>query len=235
MTTATSIRRLGEHVARGMTLLAWYYRTHPETRRFLAAPALAAFLVMLLTVIWGLSAMTLLVLVVVGTFAVFAVPFIDEIRSLERVNANLEAGPVPWLAGVAKEAPEPPSEAPAFQADQPRPAIEIAAVAPSLPVSPAVSADPAYELIEVTAGRRIARETSTALLDAFNVASELVEETNPEGLEIMCVTGDERETVWRYSRAESAAEPEQPGLVDIFGFDPASWAGPPRTSPPRER
>jgi hypothetical protein len=235
MALATRIRRLGEHVVRGTTLLAWYYRTRPEALRFLVAPALAAFLVMVLAVVWGLLSMTLLMLVVVGTFAVFAVPFIDEIRSLEKVTANLDAGQFPWFAGTAEKEPEPSSDARTPEAEEALAEVEIIGLEPSVTLSPAVSDEPMYELLEVVADDgRIALQASANFLEVSNFASELIKESGPDGLEIVRVTGEERKAVWRYSRSESAAQREQPTLTEIFGFDPVRWVGPP-TRPPRER
>jgi hypothetical protein len=235
VTTSARIRRLGEQVSRGATLLAWYYRTRPEALRFLAAPAVATFVVLVLTVAWGLPAMTLLALVVVGTFAVFALPFIDEIRSLEKATDDLRAGPVPWLEEVgAKE--RPPAEAQALPADAPPDATTIAATAaPSAPIYPPVSSNSAYELHELTPAGRIVLRTSTDFFEISDTAFELIDTRDPAGLEIIRLTGSGRETVWRYDRSNSTAEREEPTLTDIFGFDPSRWVGPPTTRPPHNR
>jgi hypothetical protein len=61
-------------------------------------------------------------------------------------------------------------------------------------------------------------------LDAADWASEYIDRENPEAVEIERLDGDERETVWSYSRerADAEAEAGKP-LVETFGFDPARW------------
>src|SRR6266511_5783717 len=122
MAMETQIRRLRARVARAADSLIWYYRTRPDAWRYLAAPGLGAFLTLWLSVAWGLLG-PLLALVVVGSFAVFAIQLVEELRSLEaeaKASIELEAGDVPWLAGLTEEeSSQPSTEARAPEAEGP--------------------------------------------------------------------------------------------------------------------
>ena len=254
MTMETRIRRLREPVARAADSLVWYYRTHPDARRYLAAPGLCALLTLWLSVAWGALGL-LLALVVVGTFAAFAAPLVEELRSLEaeaKVGIELDAGDVPWLARLAEDE-EPPTEARAPEAEEPRSALELdlprldlgegpapaealpkrdaalaeAATEPPPAAARSLSDEPAYELREAVAGAHLPLQTGSSFLEVSDVAFEFIEENDPAELEIVRVTGKERETVWTYRRSESAAESERAGPTDIFGFDVTHWTGPP--------
>jgi hypothetical protein len=77
------------------------------------------------------------------------------------------------------------------------------------------------------AGDRRSRKTlyqGPNFLDAADYASEFIDQEEPEAVEIERVDGDDRETVWSYSRERAAAEAKTgKRLVETFGFDPARW------------
>src|SRR6266542_1666987 len=217
MAMETQIRRLRVRVTRAADSLNWYYRTRPDAWRLLALPGLGVILTLLLSVAWGVLG-PLLALVVVSSFAVFAIRLVEELRSLEaetKAGIELEAGDVPWLAGLAEEEPpelavpglpplapgaEPaPAEAPSAERDA-TPATE-----PAPATGRSVSDEVAYELCEVAAGAHPPLQSAPSFLEACDVAFEFIEENDPAELEIVRTRGEERETVWTYRRSESAA------------------------------
>jgi len=253
MALETRIRRLRARVARAADSLIWYYRTRPDAWRHLAAPGFGVILTLLLSVAWGALG-PLLALVVVGSFALFAIRLVEELRSLEaeaKAAIELEAGDVPWLAQLAEEEPsEPATEARAPEPEEPleldlpglptldrgdapapaeAPPSERAA-APARKPAPATARslcdEPVYELCEVAAGAHLPLQTSPSFLEASDLAFECIEQNDPAELEIVRIRGEERETVWRYRRSESAAESERAGPADVFGFDATRWTGP---------
>jgi hypothetical protein len=135
MAMETRIRRLRARVTRAADSLNWYYRTRPDAWRHLALPGLGALLTLWLSVGWGVLG-PLLALVVVGTFAVFAIRLVEELRTLEseaKAAVELEAGDVPWLQGLAEEEPaQSPAGARCPEADESQPAPEL--VLPRLPM-----------------------------------------------------------------------------------------------------
>ncbi len=235
MAMETQIRRLRVRVTRAADSLNWYYRTRPDAWRLLALPGLGVILTLLLSVAWGVLG-PLLALVVVSSFAVFAIRLVEELRSLEaetKAGIELEAGDVPWLAGLAEEEPsELATEARAPEGGEPRPAPELAvpglptldpgdepapaeapsaerdatpATEPAPATGRSVSDEVAYELCEVAAGAHPPLQSAPSFLEACDVAFEFIEENDPAELEIVRTRGEERETVWTYRRSESAA------------------------------
>ena len=235
MAMENRIRQLRARVTRAADSLNWYYRTRPDAWGHLALPGLGALLTLLLSVAWGVLG-PLLAFVVMGTFALFAIRLIEELRSLEteaKAGIELEAGDVPWLAGLAEEEPsQAPAEARTLEAEEPRPAPELAApglptldpgdaptpaeappaerdAAPATEPAPAtgrsLSDEPVYELCEVATGGHPRLQSGSSFLEACDVAFEFIEENDPAELEIVRVEGEERETVWTYRRSESAA------------------------------
>jgi hypothetical protein len=246
MTVETRIRRLRTSAARAVDSLFWYYRTRPDAWRHLVGPGFGVILTLWLSLAWGLLG-PLLALGVVGSFAVFATRLIDELRSLETetsAGVELEAGDVAWFRRLAEEEPsQPKTETRASEAEEPRPApelqlptlrleatAELAPPAEAPPVEPdppparqpvpvTVPGEPVYELCEVAAGSHLPVQTGTSFLDATDVAFELIEENDPAELEIVRITGDQRETVWTYRRSESPTESDRPGPGDVARLD----------------
>jgi hypothetical protein len=109
MAIETRIRQLGESVARAAGSLVWFYRTRPEARRHLVAPAFGVLLSLWLSLAWAAPLGLLLAFVLLASFVLFAAPLVEELRSLE---AHADAGSVfnpgdsPLLARLA-EAHEP--------------------------------------------------------------------------------------------------------------------------------
>ncbi len=91
-----------------------------------------------------------------------------------------------------------------------------------------VSDEPVYELCEVVAETRLPLEVGSGFLDVSDLAFEYIGENDPAKLEIVRVTGEERETVWTYSRRDSPTESERTALTEAFGFDVSNWSGPPQ-------
>ena len=83
-------------------------------------------------------------------------------------------------------------------------------------VSPATSAQPVYHVCHAD---RVEFQ-STNFLEAADFAFELLDEHEPQTLEIRKLHGSSSETVWTYSASAAAERTE---LVDTFGFDPTRW------------
>ncbi len=65
---------------------------------------------------------------------------------------------------------------------------------------------------------------SVSLLEAADFAAELVEDREPDGVEIERTDGTATETVWTYSRSRAAANASsRKPLAETFGFDPTLW------------
>ncbi len=65
---------------------------------------------------------------------------------------------------------------------------------------------------------------SVSFLEAADFAAELVEDRDPDGVEIERTDGTTSETVWTYSAARAAASAHsRKPLAETFGFDPTLW------------
>jgi hypothetical protein len=95
-------------------------------------------------------------------------------------------------------------------------------------VVPVVDGQPTYQVFSVGWGATQERRTilyeGPNLLDAADFACDYVDREQPVAVEIERRDGEERETVWTYSRdrAEEAASSSK-SLVETFGFDPTRW------------
>jgi hypothetical protein len=95
-------------------------------------------------------------------------------------------------------------------------------------VVPVAPGQPTYQVFSVawsaTQERRTILYEGPNLLDAADFACDYVDREQPAAVEIERRDGDERETVWTYSRdrAEEAASSSK-SLVETFGFDPTRW------------
>jgi hypothetical protein len=257
MPIATRIRQLGESVTRATGSLVWYYRTRPDARRYLAAPGLGALLALWFSVAWAAPLGLLLAVGIVVSFILFATPLIEELRSFEAEAAagvELRDDAVAWLTRLAAEEPstalteaegseadensaagEPIPGVPGFERGERLPTTATrgeSAVAPSerateLPPARSVPEEPVYELCEVVAETRLPLEVGPGFLEISDLAFEYIGENDPAKLEIVRVTGEEREIVWSYTRRESPTENERTGLTEVFGFDVSRWSGPP--------
>jgi hypothetical protein len=65
---------------------------------------------------------------------------------------------------------------------------------------------------------------SVSFLEAADFAAELVDDREPDGVEIQRTDGTATQTVWTYSktRAAASASSRKP-LAETFGFDPTLW------------
>jgi hypothetical protein len=65
---------------------------------------------------------------------------------------------------------------------------------------------------------------SVSFLEAADFAAELVEDLEPEAVEIERTDGTSTETVWTYNKARAAANASsRKPLAETFGFDPTLW------------
>jgi hypothetical protein len=243
MAIETRIRRLGESLARAASSLSWYYRTRPDAWRCLALPGLGALLTLFLSVAWGVLGL-LLAFVVVGCFAVFAIRLVEELHALEaeaRADIVLEAGDVPWLGRLVEAEPsqllgeagagdvqELPSAAGLELSGLARRDSEVELAALEAPAAGydaaaarSISGRHLYELREVAAGAPVQLQACPSFLEASELAFDLIDQNDPEELEIVRVHGEEQEIVWTYRRSQSAVESGR-----AFGFDVSSWTGP---------
>jgi hypothetical protein len=95
-------------------------------------------------------------------------------------------------------------------------------------VVPVADGQPTYQVFSVawdaTQERRTILYEGSNLLDAADFACDYVDREQPVAVEIDRRDGDERETVWTYSRdrAEEVASSTK-SLMETFGFDPTRW------------
>lgn len=89
----------------------------------------------------------------------------------------------------------------------------------------------ARELYEVEAEKRPGRADvvfrTGGFLDATDFAFELLAAENPSWLRIFRLRGGEREEVWAYDEDRAAEAAASPDVVQLYGFNPARWTGPP--------
>jgi hypothetical protein len=95
-------------------------------------------------------------------------------------------------------------------------------------VVPVEAGCPTYQVYSVDYGTARGRRTilyeGPNLLDAADFACEYVDREQPLAVEIERRNGEERETVWTYSRDRAdAAASSSKSLVETFGFDPTRW------------
>jgi hypothetical protein len=95
-------------------------------------------------------------------------------------------------------------------------------------IKPASATEPTYKVYELTFEPGFQRRTelyeSPNFLEAADYAFELVEQHEPEALEIHRTHGAAQETVWSYSASRAAAaQAVRRDLVETFGFDPVRW------------
>ncbi len=78
-----------------------------------------------------------------------------------------------------------------------------------------------YEVGEPTEQPRFRTDS---FLEATDFAFEYLAAESPRRLEIVRLRGASRERVWQYDHEASSAVDD---LVDVYGFDPNAWRGPP--------
>ena len=64
-------------------------------------------------------------------------------------------------------------------------------------------------------------------LDATDFAFELLEGEDHAWLRIFRLRNGEREEVWAYDESRAAEAAAAPNVVELYGFNPARWTGPP--------
>ncbi len=77
--------------------------------------------------------------------------------------------------------------------------------------------EPVYEVREIVLGVPLTLDVKPGFLEATDAAFDVLEELDPEGLDIVRVLGGERETVWTYNRDAAMSERHARGVVDVFG------------------
>jgi hypothetical protein len=89
----------------------------------------------------------------------------------------------------------------------------------------------ARELYEVEAeeapGHASVVYRAGGFLEATDFAFELLAAESPSWLRIFRLRNGEREEVWAYDESRAAEAAAAPDVVQLYGFDPARWTGPP--------
>jgi len=87
-----------------------------------------------------------------------------------------------------------------------------------------VEADATYEVCDLAAPPYSSPHVSSSFLDAADFAFDLIDEHDPEAVEIVKVTGDTREIVWAYNRDQaSEIATHRTGMLDLYGYPVAKW------------
>jgi len=101
---------------------------------------------------------------------------------------------------------------------EPEGAVDAGVAEKSQPEAEAV-----YEVYDV-ASPDAALHASSSFLDATDFAFDLIDEHDPDSVEIVKVVGDTREVVWTYDRGQaSEAATHRSGLLDLYGYPVAKW------------
>jgi hypothetical protein len=89
----------------------------------------------------------------------------------------------------------------------------------------------AEELYEVEAEERPGHAAvvfrAGGFLDATDFAFELLAAESPSRLRIFRLRDGERQEVWAYDESRAAEAAAAPDVVELYGFDPTRWTGPP--------
>jgi hypothetical protein len=81
-----------------------------------------------------------------------------------------------------------------------------------------------YEVYDVAAPPDSALHASSSFLDATDFAFDLIDEHDPDSVEIVKVIGDTREVVWTYNRDQaSEVATHRTGMLDLYGYPVAKW------------
>jgi hypothetical protein len=89
-------------------------------------------------------------------------------------------------------------------------------------------AEELYEVeAEETPGRATVVFRAGGFLDATDFAFELLAAESPSWLRIFRLRNGEREEVWAYDEGRAAEAAAGPDVVELYGFDPTRWTGPP--------
>jgi hypothetical protein len=76
-------------------------------------------------------------------------------------------------------------------------------------------------------GRASVLYRTGGFLDATDFAFELLEGGRHDWLRIFRLRNGEREEVWAYDEDRAAEAAASPNVVELYGFDPSRWTGPP--------
>lgn len=85
-----------------------------------------------------------------------------------------------------------------------------------------------YEVeAEETPGHATVLFRTGGFLEATDFAFELLEAESRSWLRIFRLRNGEREEVWAYDEGRAAEAAASPDVIQLYGFDPARWTGPP--------
>jgi hypothetical protein len=76
-------------------------------------------------------------------------------------------------------------------------------------------------------GRSSVLYRTAGFLDATDFAFELLEGGKHDWLRIFRLRNGEREEVWAYDESRAAEAASSASVVELYGFDPSRWKGPP--------
>ena len=76
-------------------------------------------------------------------------------------------------------------------------------------------------------GRASVLYRTGGFLDATDFAFELLENGRRDWLRIFRLRNGEREEVWAYDEDRAAEAAASASVVELYGFDPSRWTGPP--------
>ena len=76
-------------------------------------------------------------------------------------------------------------------------------------------------------GRASVLYRTGGFLDATDFAFELLDGGRHGWLRIFRLRNGEREEVWAYDEGRAAESAASPNVIELYGFDPARWTGPP--------
>jgi hypothetical protein len=223
--------RYSRRVEKTLDSLRWYKRTRPDAHLHILVPALVTLVTLLFALVWAQPQLIVLAVFFVVAFMLLAGELAGELRDLEtdvRTAAAAKPEIVPVLAQLALERPheaDVPGPAPVSEPQPlpPLPALpvdEAQSTALSLLAGPAhMSADssalPAIEHVASTEsedsrahevrepGAGPVLHSCRSFLDACDFAFDYLEQSDPDELEIILVTGESRMRVWSYSRSDA--------------------------------
>jgi hypothetical protein len=225
--------RYSRRVEKTLDSLRWYKRTRPDALSHILVPALVTLVTLLFALVWAQPQLIVLAVFFVVAFMLLAGELAGELRDLEtdvRTAAAAKHEIVPALAQLALERPheadvesgpapvsepQPLPPLPALPVDEAQPTA-LSLLAGPADMSAESSALPAIEHVASTESEdspaHEVREpggpvlhTCRSFLDACDFAFDYLEQSDPDELEIILVTGESRMRVWSYSRSDATA------------------------------
>jgi hypothetical protein len=228
--------RYSRIVEKALDSLRWYQRTRPDALRHILAPTLVTLATLLFALVWGQPQLIVLAVFFVAAFMLLAGGLASELRDLEtdvRAAAAVTPEIVPVLAQLAvKRPPEADVEPASAPVSEPQPLLplptllvdEAQPTALALLAGPARTSEssappaiehlaspesedgPIHELRQPGVGPAL--HSCPSFLDACDFAFDYLEQSDPDELEIIRVSGESRMRVWSYSRSDAATTRE---------------------------